>query len=189
MKKHFLRFSLFLSTAALVLSSCEKDKDEHEEHGEEVITTLQLTFTPVDGGNTITFKYDDPDGDGGNAPTKDQIVLAPNEVYNVTLQLLNKTVNPAEDITEEIEEEAEAHRFYFTPSTGSNISISNLNNDANGVALGTTSQWTTSSTGTGSIRVTLRHYAGNPPNKAAADLVNSTKSATDIEVDFNTRIQ
>lgn len=187
MKKHLLRFSLFLSAATLVLSSCEKDKEE--EHEEEVITTMQLTFVPQGGGSTVTFKYDDPDGDGGNAPTIDQIVLAPNKTYNVILQLLNKTVNPAEDITEEVEEEDDAHRFYYAPSVSSNITVANLNNDANGVALGTTSTWTTTGTGTGTMRITLRHYAGNPPNKAAGDLVNSSKSATDIEVDFNTRVQ
>jgi hypothetical protein len=189
MKKHLLRFGLVLSAATLILSSCEKDKDEHEEHEEEVITTLQLTFVPVGGGNTATFKYDDPDGPGGNNPTIDQIVLAPNKTYNVSLQLLNKTANPVADITEEVEEEGQAHRFYFAPSAGSNITVANLNNDANGVALGTTSQWTTSAAATGSVRVTLRHYAGNPPNKAASDLVNSSKSATDIEVDFNTTVQ
>lgn len=189
MKKHLLRFSLLLSAAALILSSCEKDKDEHEEHEEEVITTLQLTFVPVGGGTTVTYKYDDPDGPGGNNPIKDQIVLAPNKTYTVSLQLLNKTINPAVDITEEVEEEGEAHRFYYVPSVGSNITIANLNNDANGVALGTTSQWTTTGTGNGTIRITLRHYAGNPPNKAASDPVNSSKSATDIEVDFNTSIQ
>lgn len=189
MKKHLLRFSLLLSAASLLLSSCEKDKDEHEEHEEEVITTLQLSFAPTDGGNTVTYKYEDLDGDGGNAPTIDQIVLAPNKTYNVSLQLLNKTVNPPADITEEVEEEGHAHRFYYEPSTGSNITVANLNNDTNGMPLGITSTWTTSGAGTGNIKITLRHYGGNPPNKAANDPVNSPKSATDIEVVFNTSIQ
>ncbi len=192
MKKQLLKFSLFAFGASLILlSSCKKDKDE-EENEEEVITTMQLTFVPVPvgAGSTVTYKFDDPDGPGGANPTKDIIVLAPNKTYNVTLQLLNKTVNPAEDITTEVAAEAEAHRFYFQPANGSNITVSGLNNDAAGIPLGITSAWTTTgATTTGNVKVTLRHYAGNPPNKATTDAVDNSKSSTDIEVQFDTRVQ
>lgn len=188
-KKDLLKFSfLFLGASALLFSSCKKDKAE-EENEEEVITTLQLTFVPVGGGTTVTYKYDDADGPGGANPTKDEIVLQPNKNYNVAVQLLNKTVNPAEDITAEVAAEADAHRFYYEPSGASNITVSNLDNDGNGVPVGINSTWTTGAAATGTIKVTLRHYAGNPPNKAAGDPVNSGKSATDIEVEFATRLQ
>ena len=190
MKKQLLNFSLLLlSSSVLFLSSCKKDT-HGESHDEEVITTMQLTFVPQGGGATVTYKFDDPDGpNGGTAPTKDQIVLAPNKTYNVTVQLLNKTVTPAKDITVEVVEEAAAHRFYYEPSSASNITVSGLNNDPSGIALGITSTWTTGAAATGSTKVTLRHYPGTPPNKAANDPVNSTKSSTDIEVDFSTSVQ
>jgi hypothetical protein len=189
MKKGLLKFSLLLFGAStLMLSSCKKDKDE-EENEEEVITTMQLTFVPVGGGTTVMYKFDDADGPGGAAATKDQIVLAPNKAYNVTLQLLNKTVTPAADITTEIASEAQAHRFYYQPSGGSNITVSGLNNDGMGIPLGITSTWTTTAAATGTVKITLRHYPGNPPNKASADEVNSPKSSTDIEVTFDTRVQ
>ena len=190
MKKQFSRFSLLLlGSAMLTITACEKDDHDHEHNEEEVITTVQLNFVPVGGGNTLTYKFDDPDGDGGAAPTKDQIVLAANKTYNVTLLLLNKTVNPAADITAEIAAEADAHRFYFQPSGGANIAVSNLNNDAGGIPLGITSTWTTTAAASGTMKVTLRHYGGNPPNKEAGDPVNSSKSATDVEVEFNTTVQ
>lgn len=186
--KNLLKASILLfSASALFLSSCKKE--DNEENEEEVITTMQLTFVPVGGGATVMYKFDDPDGPGGAAPTQDQIVLQTNKTYNVTLQLLNKTVNPAADITAEVAAEAQAHRFYYQPSVGSNISISGLNNDAAGTPLGITSTWTTGAAATGNVKVTLRHYPGNPPNKAVADDVNSSKSSTDIEVDFSTRVQ
>lgn len=189
MKKGLLKFSLLLfGASALTLSSCEKDKDE-EENEEEVITTMQLTFVPVGGGATVMYKFDDADGPGGANPTKDEIVLASNKSYNVTVQLLNKTANPVVDVTTEVAAEPQAHRFYYLPSAGSNIIVSGLNNDSAGIPLGITSTWTTGAAATGSIKVVLRHYPGNPPNKAAADDVNSSKSSTDIEVDFNTRLQ
>lgn len=181
MKKQVLKFGLLLFGAfAITLSSCKKDPKVEEENEEEVITTMQLSFVPVGGGDAVTYKFDDPDGPGGSNPTIDQIVLAPAKTYNVTVQLLNKTVNPAEDITTEVAAESAAHRFYYEAQSGLNLTISNLNNDVNGVPLGITSQWTTGAVSTGKVDVTLRHYPGTPPNKATADAIDSNKSSTDI---------
>lgn len=188
MKKQLLNFSLLLvSACALMLSSCKKDAGEENEA--EVITTMQLTFVPQGSGATVTYKFDDPDGPGGAAPTKDQIVLAANKIYNVTVQLLNKTKTPVEDVTLEVAAEPQAHRFYYQASAGSNITVSGLNNDPAGIPLGITSVWTTGAAATGTVKVTLRHYAGTPPNKAATDAPDSPKSSTDVEVEFSTRIQ
>lgn len=187
MKQKFVKLTLAMFLVGSLITSCEKDKEEAND--EEVITTLQLTFVPVGGGTTLTYKFDDPDGPGGIAPTQDEIVLVPSKTYNVNLQLLNKTVTPAEDITVEVREESDAHRFYYETSPGSSITISGLDNDVNGVPLGIASTWTTGVVATGSLKITLRHYAAVPPNKAAGDLVNSSKSGTDIEVIFNTRVQ
>lgn len=170
-----------------LFAACEKDTAEDNQ--EEVITTMKLTFVPVGGGTTLTYQFDDADGPGGAAPSKDDIVLGTAKTYNVTVQLLNKTVTPAEDITIEVKEEADAHRFYYETSPGSNITIAGFDNDPNGVPVGVSSTWTTSSVANGSLKVTLRHYAAVPPNKAIGDLVNSPKSNTDIEVVFNTKVQ
>lgn len=180
-------FAAFMVTG--LLTACSKDDDIVEENEEEVITTMKVTFEPVGGGNTVTFQYKDADGPGGAAPTQDEIVLSPSKSYNVAVQLLNETATPTEDVTEEVEEESDAHRFYFQPSASSNITVANLNNDANGVPVGLTSTWTTGAAATGNMKITLRHYPGNPPGKAADDAVTSTKSGTDIEVTFNTKIQ
>lgn len=189
MKKHLLKLSLLLfGFSVLMLSSCKKSI-EGEGNDEEVITTMQLTFVPQGGGSSLTYKFDDPDGPGGMAPTQDQIALSPNRAYNVTVQLLNKTATPAADVTLEVAAEPQAHRFYYEPSAGGNITISGLSTDLSGIPLGITSIWTTGAAATGTVKVTLRHYPGTPPNKATADPVNSSKSSTDIEVNFITRIQ
>lgn len=187
MKKQFMKLSVLVLTVTLALTACKKDKGESNE--EEVITTLQLTFTPHTGGTPLVYKYDDADGPGGNAPTIDVITLAPSTTYDVSLQLLNKTVNPAEDITEEVEEESNAHRFYFAPTAASNITVSDLDKDINGVDVGLTGVWTTGAAGNGSVKITLRHYPNDPPNKAAGDAVDSPKSGTDIEATFTTTVQ
>jgi len=187
MKTTLIKTTMVFLFATTLLSACKKD--EVEGNDEEVITTLQLSFVPVGGGATLSYQYDDADGPGGNAPTQDVIILSPAKTYNVTLQLLNKTANPVENVTAEVEDEAEAHRFYYTPAAGSNITVASLNNDANGIPLGITSTWTTGAAANGKVKITLRHYPAVPPNKAAGDMVNDPKSGTDIEVEFVTKIQ
>jgi hypothetical protein len=180
----FLLMGFFLTTN---LTSCKKETIT-EENDEEIITTLTLKLTPVGGGPVLNFSYDDADGPGGNLPVKETITLAANKVYQMELIVLNKTTNPVTDITAEIVNEADAHRFYFTPAVSSNIMVNNLNTDANGIALGTSGTLTTTNAANGKLTVSLRHYPGNPPDKATADPVNSAKSVTDLEVEFDTLI-
>lgn len=187
MKRKYVTIALGIAISGMLITACKKDKEEENE--EEVITTMILSFEPVGGGTTLTYEFDDPDGPGGNAPTQDEIVLAPSQSYDVSVQLLNKTETPVGDVTEEVEEENQAHRFYYEPGAGSNITVSGLDNDDAGIPLGITSTWTTGAAATGKIKITLRHYPGNPPNKAVGDLVDSGKSGTDIDVEFDTKIQ
>lgn len=189
MKQRLLKMGLLMITSSsLLFTSCDDDNDG-EENDNEIITTVQLTFTPVSGGSSLVYDYDDADGPGGANPTVDNITLAPNTIYNVTVQFINKTLNPDEDITEEVVAEAQAHRIYYLASPGSNITVGNLNNDPNGVPLGVTSTWNTGNAATGTLRVVLRHYPNTPPDKAVDDSVESTKSSTDVDVSFNTAIQ
>jgi hypothetical protein len=188
MKKQIMKIALGVFVSSAVITSCKKDKTE-EPNDNEVITTMKLSFVPAGGGTALTYQFDDQDGPGGAAPTQQEIVLAPSKSYAVTVQLLDKTKTPVPDITAEIATEAEAHRFYYEPTAGSNITVSGLNNDGAGIPLGINSTWATGAAATSKIKITLRHYPGTPPGKALGDLVNSTKSDTDIEVEFNTKIQ
>ena len=187
MKQKLVKIACALLIAGCLMTACKKETGETNE--EELITTIQLTFAPVGGGTSLTYEFSDLDGPGGAPPTQDEIVLAPSKTYNVSVQVLNESVSPAEDITEEVEEESDAHRFYYEPSAGSNITVSALDNDASGVPLGITSTWTTDAASTGTIIITLRHYPGNPPGKETSDPVNSGKSGTDVTATFNTKIQ
>ena len=187
MKKYFKYILVLVLASTVFLNACKKF-EAGENNEEEVITTLNLYFTPVTGGAVLNYSFDDSDGPGGNAPTQSEIVLTPNTVYNVKIELLNKTVSPADTITNEVLEEAEAHRFYYTASAGNNITVTNFDNDANGFPLGINSQWATGNAGTGTMTVTLRHYPGTPPDKQTTDPVNSPKSSTDINIIFSTTV-
>ncbi|MDE2845786.1 MAG: type 1 periplasmic binding fold superfamily protein [Gemmatimonadota bacterium] len=92
----------------------EEDDDDHHGPGEEeLITTLALTLTPSGGGSQITVRFRDLDGEGGDAPVVDVLAVTKGTDYNGTVQVLNETESPPENITEEVEEEAEAHQFFF----------------------------------------------------------------------------
>ena len=189
MKARTMKWMALVLLASTLFTACKKDHEGEHNH-EEVITTVTLKITPHTGvGPTLVYSYDDLDRPGGNNPTIQNIVLAPNMQYHFEIELMDKTKNPAANITQEINNEKESHRFYYLPSAGSNITISGLNNDANGVPVGTTGMLATGAAASGNLRVVLRHYGGNPPNKAATDAVDSPKSSTDVDVTFTTNLQ
>lgn len=180
--KPFYFLFIILST---LLTSCSKDN--HESHDEELITTLQLHFAPVNGGQTLSYAFRDADGPGGNLPILDDIVLDANSSYHLTIEVLNESVSPAINITNEISSEATSHRFYYIPSQ--NMNINNLNTDANDVPVGLTADVETLQPYSGTFRVVLRHYPGIPPNKEMNDPLESSKSVSDIDVTFSLILQ
>jgi hypothetical protein len=182
MKKTTFKTAIIALATMVLFSGCEKNKTDDNE--EELITSVQLVFSPTGGGTPLSYTFRDLDGDGGNPPSLFQdIVLAPNRTYTVSISLANENVSPAEDITSEIAAEAGDHQFYFVP-TGANVTVSNLNTDGAGLPLGLTSTWTTGAVSNGNVLITLKH---KPGIKAAGDLV--TKGETDIELNWVTRVQ
>ncbi|WP_051359942.1 hypothetical protein [Adhaeribacter aquaticus] len=181
-KKTFLKSSLLLFLVAGALGSCKKDVEEPENE-EELITTVTLTMQEVGSANTVTAVFRDPDGEGGNAPTKfDEIVLKPNAVYNTTITLMDESKSLAEDITKEIEEEAHEHQFFYTPAAGLNLTVAYDDKDKNNLPLGLKTKFTTGAASTGKLKVTLKHQPGNKNN-------NITTGETDVEIDFTTKVQ
>ncbi|WAS91879.1 hypothetical protein [Nannocystis punicea] len=101
--------------AALAAVACEDhghDDDHDHDHENEVISRVELTFTPTAGGAPLVFAFDDPDGDGGASGTAERIELASGVEYTLAVRFQNSLVDPPEDITAEIEAEAEDH-FVF----------------------------------------------------------------------------
>lgn len=187
---NLLKIKTLLSLLAFIclFTACKKETGV-EINDEEIITTVQLNFKDSATGNVTSFNYDDADGPGGLLPVQDSVFLMPNSTYELTVKLFNKTVQPVLDITEEVEEEGIAHRFYYLPSAASNLTITTLDVDANGVPLGIHSLVHTGATGLGVLRIILRHYPGTPPDKAISDAENSPKSSTDVDVSFDTKLR
>jgi hypothetical protein len=164
-------FILYIAIISLTLSACHKDHDQDEE---ELITTVRLKFTPA-SGPILTYSWQDLDGAGGNAPTIPTINLEVNTVYSVELELLNESVTPADNITEEIQAEAEEHLFIFNSAT-SGLSILITDKDSNNLDLGLKSTWTTTNAATGNVNIVLKHN----PDKASSN--PAVTGSTDIDI-------
>ena len=179
-KLNFLATVLFTT---LLFVSCSKDDDSTPEpvNEEEVITTLTATLVPAGQGTTITLKSQDLDGDGPNAPV---ITVSGNlsagVIYNGTIELLNELESPAEDITEEVEEEDLDHQFFYTIGSGLDVTTSYENNDSEGNPLGTEFTLVAGAASSGALTFTLRHEP-TKPNTGLDD----AGGETDIAVTFN----
>lgn len=180
------KMNLHLVAGLLVLVSivgCKKEPVDPNES--ELITTVKVVLTESVSGTQSIFQFKDLDGDGGAAPSKfDEIVLARGKVYDCTLQMLNESITPVDDITLEVAAEGVDHQIYLT-ATDALVAVSNLNLDAKGLPLGIKSTWTSAATiGTGTMNITLKH---KPGIKAAGDLFS--KGETDISIDFKLSVK
>ena len=171
------------------------DHDDHHDHGpgeEELITTVVLTLTPLTGGTPISARFQDLDGEGGNAPTVENLIVANSIVYNGSVELLNETETPAEDITEEVKEESEEHQFFYETTGGISSAVvtyadhesdygENIGTDH---PVGIAFQLEIPQAATnGSLRVILSHYDHDPKD-------GSTRSdETDIDVTFDVIVE
>ena len=186
MKKVNFVSTLIISSLALINSSCSSDDDIPEiVNEEELITTATITLTPKDGGNTVTLKSIDLDGDGPNEPVVSiSDNLEANEVYYATIVLLNETTDPAEDITIEVLDEAEDHQFFYSVSNDLNITTTYNDEDENGNPIGVNFTLNTAAASTGNFTLTLRHQ----PTKPNTNLTDAG-GETDISTSYSITIE
>ena len=163
--------------ALLLFSSCSKD-DPIAVNEEEVITTMIVTLVPSDASTNVTLKTQDLDGDGPNAP----VVTVSGDLkasltYSGSVRFLNETETPAEDITLEVEEEADDHQLFYTVGFDLTMGVASTN-------LGTKFDVKSLSTSSGKLTFTLRHKP-KKPNTGLADAGGDT----DIETTFDIVIE
>ncbi|MEM8557779.1 MAG: hypothetical protein AAGG50_08135 [Bacteroidota bacterium] len=184
--------ALLLLPAFLVLAACDSnDPDDTDGAGEEeVISVVNLTFTPQGGGTAAVFtaNFDEE----GVLEDRETIILDAGTTYDVSIELLNDFEDPAEDITIEVrDEEPGAHRFFYTPEGGvaNRLTVSNLDRDPLGDPLGVTFDVAVSAGGaaTGAFRAKLRHYedGADLPADKRADTPTAPEVPDVVENDFD----
>jgi hypothetical protein len=176
----FLKYALLAS--ALVFASCSDDDNTPDEvNEEEVITTLTVTLDS--GTDQIILQYQDLDGEGSD-PAEITVsgTLSANTVYDGSIVLLNEI--EGENITEEVEEEADEHQFFYTVGSGLNVTTDYNDADSMGNPVGLSFILSTLDASSGALTFTLRHE----PNKPNSGL-NNAGGETDIEITFNVTVQ
>jgi hypothetical protein len=173
-------FKYALLASTLIFASCSDDDNTPDPvNEEEIITTMTITLDS--GSDQVELQFQDLDGDGPDPATV--TVSGPlnaNTVYDGSIILLNETEMPAENITEEVEEEDDEHQFFYTVGSGLAAQTEYANFDGDGNPLGTVFILTTGAASSGSLTFTLRHEP-NKPNSGLEDAGGST----DIEVSFD----
>lgn len=177
--------SIILFSGLLFTACSDDDNAPVPVNEEEIITTLTVTLAPNGGGDAITLQTRDLDGDGPNAPVVEVSGnLEAAATYNGSIVLLNETVTPAEDITEEVEEEADEHQFFYTIGGGLDVTTEYANFDGNGNPLGTAFTLTAGAASSGTLTFTLRHEP-TKPNTGLSD----AGGETDLETTFNVTVE
>ena len=182
-----MKNSKFL-TAAFIASTlfigCSKDDDPQPVNEEEVITTMTVTLQPEGGGTDVILEFRDLDGDGSNEPEITNGNLTAGVTYSGSIVLLNEAEEPAENITEEVEEENLEHQFFFTVGGGLDVTISEKNLDDKDNILGATFKLTAGTVSSGELTFTLVHEPTKPNNG-----LESAGGETDISVTFDVSVE
>jgi hypothetical protein len=178
------RYMLAVGLLLLVITfqSCDTE-DPKPPNEEEVITTLTVTLTPGDGGMPVILSFFDEDGENGSAEPVETISgsLRVGTSYSAQIQLLNETVTPPIDVSEEVEEEGNDHLFCFSAS--GDLSIEYEDEDDQGLPLGLSTTWLPGEAGQQEVTIILRHQAGTKNGQCPGT------GETDLEVSFGFIVQ
>jgi hypothetical protein len=197
--------ALWLCLAAFTAAACGDDGGGGGQNENEVITTVTLTFTPAGGGAAVVAAFDDPDGDGGQAPTVTPINLTNGISYTMAVRFQNKLETPPEEITDEVNDEAVEHQIFLTGSAVKGPATSNeaaplthsyADTDAGGLPIGLANT-IVAATGTGQLILTLRHLP--PVNDTPVKVeglatqvrnggISSIGGDTDVQVTFTVTV-
>lgn len=178
---NFKVLSVVFSAVVLLYACNNDDNGPTPVDEEEVITTMNVTLSAT-GATSVSLQSQDLDGDGPNAPTVTVSgSLAPNTSYSGTIELLNETESPAEDITAEVAEEDEEHQFFFDAS-GALTAVTYGDQDGNGNPIGLAFTLETGDAGSGTILITLRHEPKKPNDGTLTDAGGETDIAQSFPV-------
>ena len=189
MKTRLLVFNFIMATAIIALS-CSSDDNPVPVNEEEVITTMTLTLVPQGGGDNVVLQTRDLDGDGPNPPVVTVSGdFSSNTSYDGSIVLLNETESPAEDITEEVEEEADEHQFFFQLGGTIDVTAAYADTDDNGNPIGLSFTLSAGDASNGTLTVILRHQPDKDATGVSDGDITNAGGETDIEQTFQVSIQ
>ncbi|WP_149243013.1 hypothetical protein [Dyadobacter sp. 32] len=182
LRKHLLHGLLLFTTIAFV--QCKDSGDDVEPDDEnELITSVTLNFKEAGSSAVTSFSYKDADGDGGNPASRfDTVSLKANTQYTMTVEFLDESKTPVENITKEVQEESDEHLLIFTASPATLLTYTYGDKDANNFPIGLTGTAKSGAAGLGKLKVQLRHQPG-------AKNGTPTPGSDDVNLDFNLKVK
>jgi hypothetical protein len=184
------RISLLVPAIALVAACSDNPAAPIEGGGDpENISRVTVTLTPVGGGTAVSSVRVDPDGTQLPQPVgaaQGTLSLTKGATYNGAITLLNDVdPNNVVNITTEVHNEADFHRFFYTLScSGVTVPTSSMDVDTQSPPqpVGLTFQVVVAASAATStnctLHVELHHFEG-----AKGDGTGSTFD-TDLSLDF-----
>lgn len=182
--KSKLYIVLFLS---VTLFACKKDPAVEPTDDNELITTVELQFTNSKNV-TKTFAFQDLDANSITPPDKfETVVLDANENYDMEVKVYDESRKPRVDVTEKIEEDAEAHLFVYKITPASLFSLKAKDKDKNYLPVGLKNTGKTQGKGVGKLHVILKHQP--PANGKRTKTGDEEVGSTDIDLEFKLEVK
>ncbi len=192
-----LHIPMALLIGAAVLAGCKKDSDDPATptppvNEEELITDMYIHFHD-DGGNTFEWHASVEGGfhhDHGEGAEHEEgeihihgDTLPANEHLHAEIFLLNRSVSPADTVSNEVLSEGTAHQFFFI-AENANVTFAYDDTDADGRPIGLRTVWQTGAASLGEVKVILRHGLDKGASGVSSGDITNAGGATDLEVHF-----
>lgn len=202
------RVGALAAVLALALSAAACETSDHGHDENEIISLVELTFTPAGGGAPLVFEFNDPDGDGGVSGVSDRIDLAAGVEYSLGVRFVNSLAEPPDDLTEEVKAEAEDHFVFVLGDVAGPASTAaaalvthayaDLESDyatnaiGDDLPVGLVNTITAKDAGSGKLRLILRHLpelngqpqkTGDLPEELAAG--RDLPGSVDVDISFD----
>ncbi|BAO55672.1 hypothetical protein [Nonlabens marinus] len=183
MKNRFKFLPALLIVASLI--SCGDDDTPVQINEDELITTVEYEMiNTADASNVVTFRQVDNDADGPNPPIINITgTIQANATYTGSVRFLNELDSPVDNITLEVQEEADEHEVFYGVNTAG-VSIVKTDTDGNGNPLGLNTSITTGAVGSGNLTITLIHEPIKPNNG-----LTSAGGEADVVASFDFDVQ
>jgi hypothetical protein len=190
------RIIALLIASALIFTACDSNEPDENAGEQEVISNVTLTFT---SNSSPDVTAEAVFNSGSELQSTETITLENGINYTVFIELENRFADTAaeRDITAEIAEEDDEHRFFYRvedDSTGGSplngiLNITGLDTDGNGDPLGLSFNAETQSATQGDtfLRVKLRHYEDEAvlPQDKQNDTIDAPEEPEVVENDVD----
>jgi hypothetical protein len=184
------RNTLFVAALGLIAACNDNPAAPIEGGGDpENISRVTVTLTPTGGGNAVSSVRVDPDGTQlpqAVGPAQGTLSLTKGTTYNGTIALLNDVdPNNVVNISTEVHNEADFHRFFYTFScSGVAVPVASMDVDTQspaqpvGLSFQVVVDASAATSSNCTLHVELHHFEG-----AKGDGTGSTFD-TDLSLDF-----